>query len=76
MGFLGAEGGCNAKDVAEGGEAGFEVELGGLGEISFFAVVIEGEESSAAFDLRLHHTGRRDFEAARRDFFVGLPEGT
>ena len=32
-GFLGAEGFLDAEDVAEGGEAGFEIELGGLGEV-------------------------------------------
>lgn len=56
--FLGAEGGRNAEDVAERGEAGFEVELRGLGEVGFFAVVVEFEERGAAFDLRLHHAGR------------------
>ena len=55
--FLGAEGGRDAEDVTEGGEAGFEIELRGLGEVGFLAVVIEFEERGAAFDLRLHHAG-------------------
>ncbi len=73
--FLGAEGGRDAEDVAEGGEAGFEVELRGLGEVGFFAVVIEFEERGAAFDLRLHHAGRGDFEARGGDGFVGFAKG-
>lgn len=73
--FLGAEGGRDAEDVAEGGEAGFEVELRGLGEVGFFTVVIEFEERGAAFDLRLHHAGRGDFEARGGDGFVGFAKG-
>ena len=46
-----------------------------MGEVGFFAVVVESEECGAALDLRLHHAGRRDFEAAGRDLLVCLTEG-
>jgi len=45
--FLGAEGGRNTKDVAEGGEAGLQVELGGLREVGILAVVVKFEEGGA-----------------------------
>lgn len=74
-GFLGAEGGRDAEDVAERGEAGLEVELRGLRQVGGFAVVGEGEERGAAFDLGLHHAGRGDFEAGGRGGLVGGAEG-
>lgn len=74
--FLGTKGGRDAEDIADGGKAGFEVELRGLREVDFFAVIGELEERGAAFDLRLHHAGQ-GFEAAGRYFrFVGFAEGT
>ena len=74
--FLGAEGGRDAEDVAERGEAGFEVELRRLRQIRLFAVVIEGEERGTAFNLRLHHAGWRHFETARFELVVRFPKGT
>ncbi|KAI2287449.1 hypothetical protein LOZ06_006892, partial [Ophidiomyces ophidiicola] len=62
--LLGAEGGADAEDVAEGGQAGLEVQLRGLGQIGGLAVVVEGEQRGAALDLGLHHGGRGDLEQA------------
>ncbi len=74
-GFLGAEGGGHAEDVAQAREAGFEVELRGLRQVGFFAVVGEVEEGGPAFDLRLYHAAR-GFKAGRGDFgFVCFAEG-
>ena len=72
--FLGAEGGRNAEDVTEGGNACFEVELRGLGQVGFFAVVVECEEGGAAFHLGLDHAGGGYFQAAWGELVVGFAE--
>lgn len=72
--FLGAEGGRNAEDIAEGGKACFEVELRGLGEECFFTVVVESEEGGAAFNLGLDHAGGGYFQAAWGELVVGFAE--
>ena len=52
----------DAEDVAERGQAGFEVELGALGQVGRLAVEVEGEERRAALDGRLDHRRRRHLE--------------
>jgi hypothetical protein len=50
-GLFSPEGLFDAVDVAEGWEAGFEIELGGLCEEGLFAIVVELEKGCATFDL-------------------------
>ena len=50
LGFLGAEGGAEAVDLAQGERGGFDVELAGLGEEGLgVAEVVELEERAGAF---------------------------
>lgn len=72
--FFGAEGGRNAENVAEGWNASFEIELRGLGQVSFFAVVVECKEGGAAFHLGLDHAGGCYFQAAWGELVVGFAE--
>src|ERR1017187_9053622 len=49
LGFLRAEGGAEAVDLAEGEGGGLNVELAGLGEVGGVAEVVELEEGAGAF---------------------------
>lgn len=72
QGLLGAERLLDAENVAQRRETGFEVELGGLGEVGLLAVVVELEEGAASFDLGLDHAGRGDLKQA--ELLVALTE--
>lgn len=52
----------NAKDVAERGQARLEIELRGLRQVRWLAIVIELEEGSASLDLSLDEAGRGNLE--------------
>ena len=49
LGFLGAEGGAEAVDLAQGQGGGLDVELAGLGEVGRVAEVVDREEGRGAF---------------------------
>ena len=72
-GLLSTERGRNAKDVAEGGQASFEVELRGLCKVGVLTIVVEFEKCDTSFDLSLYHARRGNFKAALLD--IGLAEG-
>lgn len=57
---LGAERLLDAVNVAEGLDSGLEVELRGLGEVGFLAVVVIFEKGRTTLDLGLHHSRRRN----------------
>lgn len=71
--LLGAERLGNTEDVSKGRKAGFEVELGALGEVGLLSVVVEGEEGGSSLDLGLDHAGRGNLEET--EVGVGGTEG-
>ena len=58
FGFLRAEGGAEAVDLAQGEGGGLDVKLAGLGEVGGVAEVIDGEERGGAFAGRRRQDGR------------------
>ncbi len=57
-GMLGAVGHGDTEDIAKGGDAGLQVQLGRLGEIGFLAKVVQREECGPSLYLRLYQSGR------------------
>ena len=67
LGFLGAEGGAEAVDLAEGHGVGFVVELAGLREVGFLVVeVVDFEKRRGAFAGGRREDGRIDEREAVR----------
>lgn len=53
-GLLGPVRLSNTESVAQGGDAGLQVELGGLRQVGLLAEVVEVKERGAALHLGLH----------------------
>lgn len=55
----------DAERVSQSRDAGFQVELGGLGQVGLLAEVVQTEERGAALHLGLDQRGRGDLEGAK-----------
>ena len=64
VGLLGTEGLGQAVDISQGGKAGLQVQLGGLGQVGLLVVVVELEQGRTSLDRGLDHGGGSNLSEA------------